>query len=93
MKTFKFSLTEQNGEQEYGYNYLVYAGDEEEADKIMKEFAQQWYDDPDVVYDADNDRWEFFGGCIHVTINNDGEITPKDFAKELLNRYSIGIPE
>lgn len=87
MKTYKFTLTERNGEQEYGYDYLVYAETFETAQAKMNHCAEQWYDDPDVK--LVDDHYEFFGGCIFVTIDSGYECTEKEFVDGLLVRYSL----
>lgn len=98
-------LTEYNGEQEYSHNYLVWADTQAEADAIAHEHANNWYYEPDAedngvgelkqadCYNKEEDRFEFEGGALIVTITACTPADPKEFAMELAAQYTIGNPE
>ena len=76
-KLFECTFTEYNGEQEYSYEKLVYAKDVGEADEILLDYLEHWYEDEDV--EAIERGHEFFGGAIIVCMGSVIPTTKKAF--------------
>jgi len=65
-KGFHLSLTEVNGEQEYGHDIWLDTTSEEVAKKLAQKTAENWYEsEPE---HTDHDTYEFFGGEIVVRV-------------------------
>jgi len=86
---YHLTLEEINGEQEYGYDYLVTAPSMEVAEQIAEEQARSFYCDEDV--EKNEDGWyEFFGGSIAVKIAWLAKTTKAAFVKRMLAVKTIG---
>jgi hypothetical protein len=88
-KFYKLDFTEHNGEQSYSYAYLISAKTIKAAMKIARDFIKNWYEDGDGKWE-DEDTCDY-GGILQVVFDSLEEITPAQFAAELLNHYSIDI--
>ena len=91
MNSYYMELEERNGEQEYSYEYLIYAKDIYEAWEMAKEKARTWYDDEDVEL-TETGEYEFFGGSLVARITEVCPMTEREFTEMMLNRYSINRP-
>ena len=93
-KAYHLELEEQNGEQEYSYDFLIYAKDEEEARVIAQNYAQTFYgEDDDAGKEIEDNVYEFLCGCIIVEIKGFYETTKELFIEHILTRYSINLPQ
>ena len=57
---YHMELEERNGEQEYSYDFLIYAKDEEEAWEIARNYARTFYGEDDYAgNETENNVFEF----------------------------------
>jgi hypothetical protein len=90
MKTFYAEIKELNGEQEYSFDYLIYAVTKSDAVVVAEGMARTWYsEDEDDVEEVDG-CYEFFGGLLIVSVVELKEMTEGEFVDRLLNRYTVG---
>lgn len=93
MNAYELHFTEYNGEQEYSYDYLLYANSYEAAENKAKDFVGRWYaaenrPDGDVEW-TDYLTIEFFGGEIAIVITSICKTTLEKFTKVLVDRFTI----
>lgn len=81
MPYFSGRLKEFNGEQEYGYDYIIKAKNLKEAEEVLRDYAKIFYDDDDVEQ-IDDDMFNFFGGTIRVQVGCVSPTTKKQWLKE-----------
>jgi len=86
---FTIKMQERNGEEEYGYDFLIKANNIEEATKKAEYHIKTWYTDPNVAYNIETDEYEFFGGSIAVGYNGPNKTTKKKFIDMLIKQYTI----
>jgi len=90
MKLFHMEMEEINGEQEYSYDYLIYAGNEEEAWEIAKSYARTFYGEDEYAgEEMENNVFEFMHGCISVAIKGLYETTKNMFIQHMLCRCTL----
>ena len=94
-KTFYFKLLERNGEQEYYYDYLIYAKDHEEAYQMADKYARNFYSDCD---EKEEEYYLFDGGGLACRIEILHEMSKEDFVNmvvgsQLLTRERINSIE
>ena len=89
-KLYHMELEERNGEQEYSYDFLIYAKDEEESWEIARNNARTFYGEDDYVgEETENNVFEFMHGCIIVEIKGLYETTKDMFVEHMLFRYTL----
>jgi ATP-dependent Zn protease len=86
---YTIQILERNGEQEYGYDFLIKADDIEEATEKADNHVKTWYMDPNVFYDVETDEYMFFGGSIAVGYAGPHRTTKKAFIEMITNQYMI----
>ncbi|MEN6319770.1 MAG: hypothetical protein ABFD82_13560 [Syntrophaceae bacterium] len=89
-KLYHMELEEHNGEQEYSYDFLIYAKNEEEAWQIARNYARTFYGEDDFAgKEPDTNVFEFMYGCIIVEIKGLYETTKDIFMEHMLFRYTL----
>lgn len=83
---FRASFIEQNGEQQYGYDYLVEADTLVAARAKTRLFLRDWYADFDGIVDGD---MEFMGGAITVRKASVVETTKEAFTESMVSHFTI----
>ena len=83
-KLFYATATENNGEQEYSHDLLVYAQSSEEAEEAIIKHLKEWYADEKVepIMDETTNMimgWEFFGGSIMIHLDSIKEVTRREY--------------
>lgn len=91
-KTFYFHLTEYNGEREYGEDYLVYAADLDEAERLAHEYAKSYFCDDEPEFDGDN-QYAFYCGQNIIEVGTIEEMSMEDFIERLLSGAIINEPD
>ena len=96
MKHYHLQFTEQNGEQQYTYDYIFKAENEEDAWDKAKEFLETWYSN----YEGEEREWqdedtlspyiEYEGGSLSARIEYINETTIEEFKTKMVERYSFG---
>lgn len=83
---FNLNFTEQNGEQQYTYDYLLKAPTLVAATAKARLFLRGWYDDFTGIVDG---RFEFGHGEREVHKISVVETTKQAFMESMLFRYSV----
>ena len=97
LKSYHFRLEEHNGERSYSYDYLIYAKDENDAHRIAREYASDFYGDGGVK--VEEDCWEFDCGAIAVEIERLQEMAESEYARmffdigHVLNPHGAKLPK
>lgn len=87
MRHYKLTFTENVKAQEYTYEYLLKARSLNEARRTAKRWISDWYSGDHEW--SDDDTCEFDGGCLAVRKIYIIPTTKKQFAKDLLLRFTI----
>jgi hypothetical protein len=83
-------MEEQNGEQEYSYDYLIYAENEGKAWEIARNHARTFYGNDDHPgRETEDNVFEFMHGCPVVAIKDLFETTESMFVQHMLCRNSL----
>lgn len=88
MPYFSGRLEEFNGEQEYGYDYIIKAKNLKEAEGILRNYAKTFYNDDDVEQ-IDDDIFDFFDGAIRVQVGCVSPTTKQQWLKDKFQSWLI----
>ena len=86
---FESTLTEKDGGQSHDNHYLIEADDFDSALKKVKQYATDWYEDADVIYNKEEGCLSFFDGEVTLTVSDPVETTLEKYFERLQDTYLI----
>ncbi len=86
---FESTLTEEEGGRSHAHHYLIEADDFDSALKKIKQYASDWYEDADVMYNEKEGCLNFFNGEVTVTVSDPVQTTLEKYFERLKDIYLI----